>query len=232
MSTSVRKHFDSQLRDLNERMLKMASETENSIKVTIRALTSKDTSQLDSIIVQGEALIDKLERQIESKCLKLLLQQQPVAKDLRTISSALKIITDLERIADQSIEIGEIILKLSFGNKFPLDTKLNEIIYNIQLMATSSVRMVEESIIAYTEHDINKADMIIDADDCIDDYFVRIRDEIIKYIVINNTQSISELCVDLLTITKYLEKIGDHAVNIAEWVKFDVTGIHKDERIL
>ena len=99
-------------------------------------------------------------------------------------------------------------------------------------MATSSVRMVEESIVAYTEHDVSKANMIIDADDCIDDYFVRIRDDIVKYIVTNNTQAISELCVDLLTITKYLEKIGDHAVNIAEWVKFDVTGIHKDEKIL
>lgn len=231
MSTSVRKHFDGQLKDLNERMLKMASETEHSIKVTIKALTSKDTSELSSI-VNGEALIDKLERQIEGKCLKLLLQQQPVAKDLRTISSALKIITDLERIADQSIEIGEIILKLSFGKELSSDAKLNEIIYNIQLMATSSVRMVEESIVAYTEHDVSKANMIIDADDCIDDYFVRIRDDIVKYIVTNNTQAISELCVDLLTITKYLEKIGDHAVNIAEWIKFDVTGIHKDEKIL
>ncbi|MCC8069541.1 MAG: phosphate signaling complex protein PhoU [Ruminococcus sp.] len=231
MSTSVRKHFDSQLRELNERMLKMASETENSIKVTIKALTNKDTSQLDSV-VQSDALIDKLERQIEGKCLKLLLQQQPVAKDLRTISSALKIITDLERIADQSVDIGEIILKLPFDEEFNSDIKLNEIVYTIQLMANSAVRMVEESIVAYTENDVEKADMIIDADDCIDDYFVQIRDEIIKYIVTNNKQSLSELCVDLLTIIKYLEKIGDHAVNIAEWVKFDVTGIHKNEKII
>lgn len=231
MGTSVRKHFDSQLRDLNERILKMASETEHSIRVTIDALTNKNTSGLDDI-VQGDALIDKLERQIEGKCLKLLLQQQPVAKDLRTISSALKIITDLERIADHSVDIGELILRMSFNEIFN-DSKINEILYNIQLMANSSVRMVGESIIAYTEHNLNKANMIIEADDCIDDYFIQIRDKIVQYIVDNNgDKHSSELVVDLLNITKYLEKIGDHAVNIAEWIKFDITGIHKDERII
>jgi len=231
MGNSVRKHFDDQLRELNERMLKMAGETENSIKITIKALTDKDPSQLKNV-VKGDDLIDKLERQIEGKCLKLLLQQQPVAKDLRTISSALKIITDLERIADQSVDISEIILTLSFEGRFGSDIDLDNILANIQLMANSAVRMVEESINAYTEHDVEKANMIIEADDCIDSYFVQIRDQIIDYIVINNEKSASELVVDLLNITKYLEKIGDHAVNIAEWVIFAVTGIHKNEKII
>ncbi|MGN1410937.1 MAG: phosphate signaling complex protein PhoU [Oscillospiraceae bacterium] len=228
---SIRKHFDEQLRELNERMLKMASETENSINVTIKALTTKDTSEVQNII-DGDALIDKLERQIEGKCLKLILQQQPVAKDLRNISSALKIITDLERIADQSADIGNAILNLNFDNDALYDTVLNGIVYDIQLMANSSARMVEESINAYTEHNNIKAETIIEADDCIDDYFIQIRNKIIKYISTSKDTKASELAIDLFTISKYLEKIGDHAVNIAEWVIFDVTGIHKNERLL
>lgn len=228
---SIRKHFDEQLRELNERMLKMAGETENSISVTIKALTNKDTSGVQNII-DGDALIDKLERQIEGKCLKLLLQQQPVAKDLRDISSALKIITDLERIADQSADIGNAILNLDFDNNAIYDTVLDGIVYDIQLMGNSSARMVEESINAYTEHDDKKAKTIIEADDCIDEYFIQIRDKIIDYISTSKDNKASELAIDLFTISKYLEKIGDHAVNIAEWVIFDVTGVHKNERLL
>lgn len=228
---SVRKHFDNQLRELNERILKMAGETENSINVTIKALTNKDSTGVQNVI-SGDALIDKLERQIESKCLKLLLQQQPVAKDLRTISSALKIITDLERIGDQSANIGETILHLNFNGNSNYNRYLDTIVYDIQLMANSSARMVEESINAYTEHDIKKAENIIEADDCIDDYFLQIRNKIINYISDSKDIQASKFAIDLFTISKYLEKIGDHAVNIAEWVIFDVTGMHKNEKIL
>lgn len=228
---SIRKHFDEQLRELNEHILKMASETENSISNTIKVLTTKDISKVQDII-DGDALIDKLERQIERNCLKLLLQQQPVAKDLRNISSALKIITDLERIGDQSADIGNTILNLNLENNSIDDTLLDDIVYDIQLMASSSARMVQESINSYTEHDIKKAETIIEADDCIDDYFLQIRNKIINYISTSKDLKASEFAIDLFAISKYLEKIGDHAVNICEWVIFDVTGIHKNEKII
>lgn len=228
---SIRKHFDEQLRELNEHILKMASETENSISTTIKVLTTKDVSKVQDII-DGDALIDKLERQIERNCLKLLLQQQPVAKDLRNISSALKIITDLERIGDQSADIGNTILNLNLENNSIEDTLLDNIVYDIQLMASSSARMVQESINSYSEHDVKKAETVIEADDCIDDYFLQIRNKIINYISTSKDLHASEFAIDLFAISKYLEKIGDHAVNICEWVIFDVTGIHKHEKII
>lgn len=196
---SIRKHFDEQLRELNEHILKMASETENSISTTIKVLTTKDVSKVQDII-DGDALIDKLERQIERNCLKLLLQQQPVAKDLRNISSALKIITDLERIGDQSADIGNTILNLNLENNSIEDTLLDNIVYDIQLMASSSARMVQESINSYSEHDVKKAETVIEADDCIDDYFLQIRNKIINYISTSKDLNASEFAIDLLSL--------------------------------
>ena len=162
--------------------------------------------------------IDRKERTIETLCLKLLLQQQPVAKDLRQISSALKMITDMERIGDQAEDIAEII---PFVENRPemADTLLHE-------MAKASIKMVTDSVDAFVEHDVELAKKVVSDDDIVDKYFDLIKQEIIREIISNPKDG--ECSIDLLMIAKYFERIGDHATNIAEWVVFSVTGIHKE----
>ena len=159
-----------------------------------------------------------MERDIESRCLKLLLQQQPVAKDLRVISAALKMITDIERIGDQAEDITEILPYLS-GRKLPDNIPVKE-------MAGGVIRMVTDSVDAYVKQDIDMAKSVINRDDVIDRYFASIKLNLIDLLK-KDTDS-GEFAIDLLMIGKYLERIGDHATNIAEWVIFSVTGTHKE----
>ncbi len=163
--------------------------------------------------------IDQMEREIESICLKLLLQQQPVAKDLRVISAALKMITDMERIGDQAEDIAEIIPFLNgrCGAEF----------VDFKPMAEETCKMVTDSIDAYVKQDLELARAVTEHDDIVDEAFVRIKQKLIQMITDNQTDG--EYAVDLLMIAKYFERIGDHAVNIAEWVAFSVTGIHKGD---
>ena len=158
-----------------------------------------------------------MEREIESICLKLLLQQQPVAKDLRVISAALKMITDMERIGDQAEDIAEIIpfLKGKTGAEFD----------DFKLMAEATCKMVTDSIDAYVRQDVKLAKSVLEHDDIVDDAFRKMKDTLIKMIADNNADG--EYAIDLLMIAKYFERIGDHATNIAEWVEFSVTGVHK-----
>ena len=160
-----------------------------------------------------------MEREIESICLKLLLQQQPVAKDLRVISAALKMITDMERIGDQAEDIAEIIPFL--------DGKTGAEFADFKLMAEETCKMVTDSIDAYVKQDLELAKAVSEHDDIVDEAFGRMKDMLIKMISENNTDG--EYAVDLLMIAKYFERIGDHATNIAEWVEFSVTGVHKGE---
>jgi phosphate transport system protein len=160
-----------------------------------------------------------MEREIESICLKLLLQQQPVAKDLRVISTALKMITDMERIGDQAEDIAEIITFL--------DGRTGEECHDIRLMAEATIKMVTDSIDAYVKQDLELAKSVSDHDDVVDDAFDRVKQTLIKMISENTADG--EYALDLLMIAKYFERIGDHAVNIAEWVEFSVTGVHKGE---
>ena len=162
--------------------------------------------------------IDRKEREIESLCLKLLLQQQPVAKDLRQISAALKMITDMERIGDQAEDIAEIITFL--GGRGAENSNL------LREMARSTIKMVTESVDAYVKHDTALADQVIAEDDTVDDYFARVKKDLIKRIAQDPDDG--EFALDLLMIAKYFERIGDHATNIAEWVIFSVTGEHKE----
>ncbi len=214
----MRSRFDEQLNLLNHKMIEMGAECESIIATSAKALLEGNTVEARRIKQQGHK-IDELEREIESICLKLFLQQQPVAKDLRVISAALKMITDMERIGDQAEDIAEIITFL--------DGRTGEECKDIRVMAEATIKMVTDSVDAYVKQDLKLAKSVSDYDDVVDDAFDRVKQTLIKMISDNATDG--EYLVDLLMIAKYFERIGDHAVNIAEWVEFSVTGVHKGE---
>lgn len=213
----MRSRFDEQLAILNKEMIEMGALCEEIISKVLKALVNEDGQLLNDISVLGTE-IDRKERTIETLCLKLLLQQQPVARDLRQISAALKMITDMERIGDQAEDIAEII---PFVENRPVktDSLLHE-------MAKASINMVTESVDAFVEQNVNLAKKVISDDDIVDSYFTQIKQTIITEIIDNPKDG--ECSIDLMMIAKYFERIGDHATNIAEWVVFSVTGIHKE----
>lgn len=195
----------------------MGGECESIIALSVKALLDGNTADAVKARENG-GRIDQMEREIESICLKLLLQQQPVARDLRVISAALKMITDMERIGDQAEDIAEIITFLGgrTGNEC----------HDIRLMAEATIKMVNDSIDAYVKRDLDLARAVEEYDDVVDDAFLRVKQTLISMITENTADG--EYAIDLLMIAKYFERIGDHAVNIAEWVEFSVTGIHKN----
>lgn len=214
----MRARFDEQLALLNREMIAMGALCEEMIALAAKALLSGDTKMAEAVhSLDGE--IDQKERSIESLCLKLLLQQQPVARDLRQISAALKMITDMERIGDQADDISEIIPFLNGRTG-------GECEY-IAEMARAAIHMVTESIDAYVRRDIVLAHAVIEYDDIVDDLFNKVKQSLIDMIAKNPQDG--EFAIDLLMIAKYFERIGDHATNIAEWVEFSVTGMHKGE---
>lgn len=215
----MRSRFDEQLGLLNRKMIEMGAECESIIALSARSLLEGNVQDARKAKEHGHR-IDQMEREIESICLKLLLQQQPVAKDLRVISAALKMITDMERIGDQAEDIAEIIAFLG--------GRTGEECRDIRVMAEATIKMVTESIDAYVKQDITLAKAVSDYDDVVDDAFGRVKQTLISMISENNADG--EYAVDLLMIAKYFERIGDHAVNIAEWVEFSVTGVHKDDK--
>ena len=213
----MRSKFDQQLALLNKEMIEMGALCEEIISDVLRALLQKDSTFLNKIPSLG-AEIDRKERAIETLCLKLLLQQQPVAKDLRQISAALKMITDMERIGDQAEDIAGITPFVT--NRPPkIDTLLHK-------MAESSIKMVTESVDEIVEQNIDLAKKVLIDDDIVDNYFTLIKRELIHEIIERTNDG--ECYIDLLMISKYFERIADHATNIAEWVVFSVTGIHKE----
>ena len=211
----MRNRFDEQLNLLNVKMSEMGGECESIIALSVKALLDGSTADAKKAIESGSR-IDQMEREIESICLKLLLQQQPVAKDLRIISAALKMITDMERIGDQAEDIAEIITFLN--------GRTGEECHDIRLMAEATIKMVNDSIDAYIGRDLALARSVIDYDDVVDAAFSRVKNTLISMIAENTADG--EYAIDLLMIAKYFERIGDHAVNIAEWVEFSVTGCH------
>ncbi len=214
--------FDKALEDLNMDLVNMAGMAENAIEKSITALKKQDII-LAKQVIQGDNAVDEMERRIEGKCLKLILQQQPVAKDLIFISTALKMITDIERICDQAEDIAEITLRFE-GLKY-----IKEPVH-IEQMSEIASDMVRKSIDAHVKHDIELAKTVIDMDDEVDSLFIVVKNELID-LAIQNKENADQV-IDFLMIAKYLERIGDHAVNIAEWVIFSVTGEHKNEKIL
>ncbi len=216
MVDSMRSRFDDQLMLLNKKMIEMGAQCEELIALVATALLNGDVESAHEVVSRGHE-IDQMEREIESICLKLLLQQQPVAKDLRVISAALKMITDMERIGDQAEDIAEIIPLLNgrTGAEFA----------DFQPMAEATCKMVTDSIDAYVKQDLKLAKAVLEYDEVVDKAFSRMKDMLIKMISENNADG--EYAIDLLMIAKYFERIGDHATNIAEWVEFSVTGVHE-----
>ena len=216
----MRSRFDEQLATLNKELIEMGALCEEAIADAAKALTTAD-EKTAAKVEPLEAEINQKERDIESLCLKMLLQQQPVARDLRQISAALKMITDLERIGDQASDIAEIITFI--------DKKAGVDCEPICLMAEATIRMVTESIDAFVKRDVGIAQQAIAHDDTVDDYFLKVKRSLINMIA--QRPADGEHALDLLMIAKYFERIGDHAVNIAEWAIFSVTGVHKGQTV-
>ena len=213
----MRSKFDEQLELLNKKMTEMGCECETIIALSVKALLDGDKSEA-ILVKENGSKIDQLEREIESICLKLLLQQQPVARDLRVISAALKMITDMERIGDQAEDIADIVMYLN--------GRTGEECHDIKMMAEAVIKMVTDSVDAYVKKDENLVHEVIKHDDAVDEAFVRAKQTLISMISKNNADG--EYAIDLLMIAKYLERIGDQATNIAEWVEFSITGSHEN----
>lgn len=214
----MRNKFDEQLALLNTELTQMGAFCEKAIAEAIKALLESNM-QLAKEAVMADNEIDQMEKDIERLCLKLLLQQQPVATDLRVISSALKMITDMERIGDQAADIAEIV---SFTD---LSDSRNKV--HISEMATAVIKMVTDSIDAFVNKDLKLAGEVILYDDVVDNLFTAVKQGIVELIATDSENG--EAAVDILMIAKYLERIGDHATNIAEWVEFSITGTHKND---
>lgn len=212
----MRNDFDAQLGRLNTELTEMGSLCEAVIMDATNALLDRDPEMAEQAI-RGDEEIDQKESFIESYCLKMLLRQQPVARDLRAISAALKMITDMERIGDQASDIAAITREMDFG-------ELNKEIH-IAKMASAAIKMVTDSVRAFVHKDLKLAYQVMEDDNVVDDLFTTVKNELIE--VIGKDKAQAERALDILMVSKYYERIGDHAVNIAEWVEFSITGIHK-----
>ena len=210
----MRSKFDEQLERLNGLMIEMGTLIEQSITFATQALIAQDI-KLAKKAIEFENEVDQIEKEIETLCMRLLLQQQPVARDLRLISAALKMITDMERISDQAADISEIVITMA---KTPYIQKPER----IPQMATATVKMVRDSIAAFVTKDLLLAQEVIKCDDIVDSLFDEVKLILIELMRSDNVNS--EQCIDFLMIAKYFERIGDHACNIAEWVIYSITG--------
>lgn len=217
----MRSKFDNELKQLEQQLIEMGSLIETAIKYASDALINNNITLTDEAI-NYEKLIDLKEREIETLCLKLMVEQQPVASDFRSISAALKMITDMERIGDHAEDISEI-------TKFLLDSDTSyinkEVHANLESMSKNTINMIQQSINAFINKDLSEAEKVVEHDDIVDDLFFRVKENLIDFITIDKSNAIYGL--DLLMIAKYYERIGDHAVNIAEWVIYKITGEHK-----
>ena len=212
----MRNKFDSQLEKLNLELITMGALCEDAISASVKGFLDDDDA-LCRKAVEVEDEINRKERDIESICMKLLLEQQPVARDLRVVSSALKMISDMERIGDQAYDIAEIA-------KFIKNSNVKSKIH-IKDMAAAATKMVTDSVESFVKKDVELARAVMAYDDKVDNLFDCVKDELVQ--LITEDKANGEFCIDLLMIAKYLERIGDHAVNIAEWVEYSITGTHR-----
>lgn len=223
---STRPIFDNELRQLNIDLIKMGALVNEAIENSIKALEEQNKPLAENII-QNDRTIDELEKSIEAKSLSLILRQQPVAGDLRTVSTAIKMVTDLERIGDHASDISELVLRIEGEHTYSL-------IKHIPEMAEASKNMVSRAIAAFVSGDTKQAKKIEADDDIVDELFNKVKKEVIEILKSpaaehsNNTDN----CIDFLMIAKYFERIGDHAQNICEWVEFNQTGEYKNKRIM
>ena len=211
----MRNKFDEQLKRLHVELIQMGAACEDAISVAAEALLKGD-EELAPAAIEAEREIDQAEREVENLCMKLLLQQQPVARDLRTISSALKMISDLERIGDQAADIAELtrFVRLPDGSGM----------LHIADMARAVIGMVTDSVDSFVKKDLDLARAVYAADDQVDALFEQVKQELIDMLAADATYG--EQGLDLLMVAKYLERIGDHATNVAEWVEYSLTGVH------
>lgn len=212
----TRTRFDEQLEELHVELIKMGSLCEEAISLSAQALEKNEEKTKERVFAL-ETEIDQMEREVETRCMRLLLHQQPVARDLRAISAALKMISDMERIGDQAADIVELvpyIAKSEYKNKV-----------DIAKMAKETVSMVTDSVEAFVKKDLELAAQVIEHDDIVDEMFAEIKKKLME--LVRNQDVDAEPALDLLMAAKYFERIGDHAVNVAEWVEYSVTGIHK-----
>ena len=217
----MRSKFDQQLQQLNREMITMGALCETAIASSAKALTEGNAA-LAADVPEMAGQIDQKEREIETMCLKLLLQQQPVARDLRLVSSALKMITDMERIGDQAADIAEVVTMLEAEGAI-------EPPEHISAMAEEARRMVHRAIDAYVQRDVKLAEKVIAQDDVVDDLFLDVKRELVEQI--RKKPDCGMAALDMLMIAKYFERIGDHATNVAEWVQYAVTGLYKGESL-
>lgn len=216
----MRDQYNQQLESLGAEIVEMGRLCDEALNGAIKALHEKDTT-LAKVIRDSDNIIDAKEREIEQMCLSIFLHQQPIASDLRMVSAALKMITDLERIGDQASDIGEIVSTLDF--------KEQEYFQIIEDMAIIARGMVQDSVEAFAKGDISLAERVIGCDDDVDELLIKVRKLMVKLIVEHDHNAVT--IIDLCMIAKYLERIGDHAVNVANWAVFRVTGSHPNKHI-
>ncbi len=209
----MRSKFDEQLLELDKEMIEMGNKIIESIKNAIEALVARDENMARAIM-ENDAEVDRLQKKIEDTCFNLLIQQQPVARDLRTVTAAMKMVTDMERIGDHAADISE--MTILMGQNSQIDK-----FENISKMATETMLMLNHSIEAYVEKDMSKAKEVIEHDDIVDKLFIEAKKDVIDLILKNPEEG--EEATDMLLIEKYFERIGDHATNIAEWVIYSVS---------
>lgn len=214
---SIRKNFEEELSSLKTQLVEMCRLTEQMIADAITALVTRDR-ELGKSISQIDKRVDEYEMDIEKKCMRIMLRQQPVAKDFRSVSTALKMITDIERFGDQASDIGELVYSM------PGETYIKELTH-IPAMGNLAVKMVRDSVSSFINNDLELANEVVRADDKMDELFDEVKQELIAYIKKDGNNG--EQAITLMMIGKYLERIGDHAVNVAEWTQYNETGVHQ-----
>ncbi len=218
----LRHGYDVSLKELSESILQMGTLAASAVQRAVSAFETAD-AELASQVIQGDETIDQLEKSVEHQCLVLLLRQQPVASDLRKVSCAMKMITDIERIGDAAEDIAELSRHMNNQHPIPLmDT--------IQTMASCVNDMFQQVIEAYVKGDVESARQVIEKDDEADALFCEVRQQVIDTIVKQPQQA--DAAMNCFMVAKYLERVGDHAVNIGEWVEFSKTGVHKNSKIV
>ncbi len=213
-----RKQFDEELTELKTKLIEMCCLTADMITKAISALIRLDRN-LGKSLAETDKKVDDYEMDIEKRCMRLLIRRQPVAKDFREISTALKMITDIERFGDQAADIGDLVATM------PGDTYIKKL-EHLSAMGTLAVRMVKDSVRSFTENDASLADEIIALDDEMDDMFLKVQQELILLIEQDGKKN-GDQAITLMMVAKYLERIGDHAVNVCEWTKYNETGVHQ-----
>ncbi|MCI6499712.1 MAG: phosphate signaling complex protein PhoU [Lachnospiraceae bacterium] len=217
-----RPKYDDELQDLSTELIKMGATAAQAIEKAMKAIKDSD-KELAKEIIEGDRVINDMEKDIEHRCLRLILKQQPVARDLRKVSTAIKMVTDIERIGDAASDIAEITIHLD-------ECEFQDIKNAVLNMAETAKNMVVSAIDAYVEENMILALNTIKQDDIVDECFLSIRRELSKRLIANEHEM--DVIMDYLMIIKYLERVGDHAVNVCEWVQFYMTGVHNDEKIV